>query len=49
MKDLQKVENDFNSNGRIENIKRALVITLMLLNTFAQGRNEAKVYNSGQL
>jgi hypothetical protein len=49
LKDLSRIENDFNSNGRVENIKRSIVITLTLLNTFSQGRNETNVYNSGPL
>jgi len=44
LKDLEPIENSFDDNGRIEKIKRSIIITLTLINTFAQGRSETKVY-----
>jgi len=49
LKDLPKIETDFNDNGRVEKLKRSIIVTLTLLNTFAQGRGEAKVYRTGPL
>ncbi len=49
LKMLPDIENDFNDHGRLEKIKRSIIFTLMLVNTFSQGRNEVKVYRTGPL
>jgi hypothetical protein len=49
LKILPEIENDFNDHGRVEKIKRSIIFTLMLVNTFSQGRNELKVYRTGPL
>ena len=48
LRDLQAIENSFNDDGRINALKRSMMITLTLLNTIMYAKGEPMIIDDGQ-